>query len=135
MVTSFRHLLLRHRMLAAWLIAIALLMKLLVPEGFMPMVSGGTITMELCSGYQPQKMAMAMPGMADHAGKKGQSGKAEMPCAFSGLSAPSLTTADPILIAIMIAFVLALGVFVAPLPPIADPLRLRPPLRAPPHTA
>lgn len=137
----FRRHLLRHRHLAAWAIAAALLMRMLVPTGYMIGGAGGALTILLCPGYAPTPDA-AMPGMAHHAGQAhhqdgrehpGKHSGGEMPCAFSGLSAPSLGGADPLLLALAIAFVVATA-FRAPDregPPGAQPF-LRPPLRGPP---
>ena len=136
-MTALRHHLLRHRLLAAWLVAAALMMKVLVPSGYMLGTStAGSITIELCSGYGPQKMIVAMPGMAHHPDKKGEHGKAEMPCAFSGLSAPSLAGADPLLLAVAIAFVIFTVFRIATRPALpGTPSYLRPPLRGPPAHA
>lgn len=131
-----RHHLLRHRLLAAWLVAAALLMKVLVPAGYMASVSAGSITVEPCPGYHPPKMVVAMPGMTHHPDQKGQHGKAEMPCAFSGLSAPSLAGVDPLFLAVAIAFVVLTVFRIAArivLP--GTPSYLRPPLRGPPACA
>lgn len=122
--------LLDNRALCGALLALALAMKLLVPGGFMPAVSGGTIVIRLCSGTGP--MAMAMPGLADDERGEGHPGKAEQPCAFGGLAAPALGAIDPVLLAVAIAFILALA-----LHPVAPRIaglavRLRPPLRGPP---
>ena len=108
-------------------------MRIAIPAGFMPMFSGNSVTIQLCSGYGP--MTMAMPGMADHHDKQGEHGKQDVPCGFAGLAAPSLAGADPILLAIAIAFVIASGFL--PIPPrrVALPFYLRPPLRGPPTTA
>lgn len=131
---ALRRLLLNHRALSAWVIAFALLMKLLVPAGFMPVVAGGTISIEICSGTAPAKMMMAMPGMAHHQDKSGHHGK-EMPCAFSGLTAPSLAAADPLLPTLAIAIIVA-TVFGVATPSVARaPAYLRPPLRGPPARA
>lgn len=133
-MTSLRLLLLRHRTIAAWLVASALLMKVLVPAGFMPVVSAGSITIELCSGYGPQKITIAMPGMNHQQHKPDHQGK-EMPCAFSGLSAPSLAAADPLLLAVAIAFIIATVFRVATPSAARTPAFLRPPLRGPPTRA
>lgn len=55
---------------------------------------------------------VAMPdhGRTDH--PEGQHGRAEMPCAFAGLSAAMLAAVDPIQWVALLAFVLATG-FVA----------------------
>jgi len=111
-----------------------MMMKVLVPAGFMPTLDHGEIVISICSGTGPMTMVMAMPGM-EH-GKKGDSqhGKTEQPCAFSGLSAPSLAAADPILLALAILFVMALAL--RPMVPSVVQQRphLRPPLRGPPAT-
>ena len=135
-MAALRHHLLRHRLLAAWLVAAALLMKVLVPAGYMASVSAGSITIELCSGYGPQKMVVEMPGMTHHPDQKGEHSKAEMPCAFSGLSAPSLAGADPLLLAVAIAFVILTVFRIAARPALPGaPSYLWPPLRGPPAHA
>ena len=129
-MTGLRRYFLRHRALAAWLVALALLMKVLVPTGYMLGMSDGSITVELCSGYGP--MTMSTPGMAHHGGDKSDHGKAEQPCAFSGLSAPSLAAADPILLALALAFIIATA-FRAPIPVLVQARAfLRPPTTGPP---
>ena len=135
-MTALRRLFLRHRALAGWIVAAALLMKLLVPAGYMPTMAGNSVIIQICSGYGPMTMAMAMPIPGPIPGKEQgqdhQQDKAEMPCAFSGLSAPTLAAADPILLALAILFVMVAGArFVVPLPA-RSPAHLRPPLRGPP---
>ncbi len=78
----FRH----HRAYAAWLIAAASFMKVVVPAGYMPVVSSGSIVFELCSGVGPEKMAIAMPGMVTHHGKADHSSKDDMPFGFGSCS-------------------------------------------------
>lgn len=46
---------------------------------------------------------IAIPGKTGDHDEGDQHKKAEMPCAFSGLSAPTLAATDPILLAIAIA--------------------------------
>lgn len=109
-----------------------LLLKALVPAGYMVGTSGGAVTIEMCSGYGPMKMTIAMPGLAHPDGKQDRRGK-EMPCAFSGLAAPSLAGADPLLLAPAILFIIA-TVFRAAdrTGPPDEPAFLRPPPRGPP---
>lgn len=128
-----RRLVLCNRPLAISALALALLMKLAIPAGFMPSVSDGQIVVSLCSGTGASTIVMTIPGL-EH-GKPdggGHPGKAEQPCAFAGLSAPSLAAADPVLLAAAILFVLALGIRPLPLPASITPPYLRPPLRGPP---
>jgi hypothetical protein len=140
-VQAVRHLLAK-RHLATLICAAALLLKLLVPAGYMIARDHGRITITICSGIAPRTMtlatprAMTMPGMhgamPDHGTPKDHGNKAEQPCAFAGLSALSLGATDPVLLAALIAFVMAIGL-AGVLPPMpAQPARLRPPLRAPP---
>ncbi|CAA9495747.1 MAG: hypothetical protein AVDCRST_MAG91-797 [uncultured Sphingomonadaceae bacterium] len=148
-MTLFRHLLLRHRLLACWLVAAALLMKAIVPAGYMTSVSDGSLRIELCSGFGPQKPAAEtpstthMPGMdmtgmshgaqdAHHGGGEEGHGQPESPCAFAGLSAPSLAGADPPLLALALAFIFAAALHVVRPQLFSAPAFLRPPLRGPP---
>lgn len=132
-MTALRRHFLRHRALAGWIVAAALLMKLLIPAGYMPGMSGNSMIIQICSGYGPMTMTMPIPGKEQ--GQDHQQSKAEMPCAFSGLSAPTLAAADPVLLALAILFVMVMGArFVVPLPA-ASPAHLRPPLRGPPATS
>ena len=135
-MAALRHHLSRHRLLAAWLVGMVLLMKMLVPAGYMASASPGSITIELCSGYGPQKMVVAMPGMAHGPDQQSDHGKAEMPCAFSALSAASLTGADPLVLAVAIAFILVTVFRIAAGPALPGaPANLWPPLRGPPVRA
>lgn len=135
---AIRHFL-AQRHLAVLICVAALLLKLLVPTGYMIDSDHGRITITICSGTGPATMTMEMPGMhgdtaghvADH-GKSKDHGKAEMPCAFSGLSAASLGAIDPIQLAALIAFVLTLGLIATILSAPSRPAYLRPPLRGPP---
>jgi hypothetical protein len=129
--------LLAQRYLAMLVCAATLLLKLLVPTGYMIGSEHGRMTIELCSGVAGQPMTMTMPGMHGDMpghGKSQDHGKAEMPCAFSGLSAASLGAVDPIQLAALIAFVMAIGLLPAVLPAIVRRGYLRPPLRGPPFS-
>ena len=131
-VNQFRHLLSRHRLLATLILVAALSMKIAIPSGFMLGSENGSITVEICSGYGPMKMTMVMPGVEHRQDKPDHQGK-EMPCAFSGLVAPAMTAVDPILLAISIAFILAIGTAFEVSPVTRVPAFLRPPLRGPPE--
>jgi hypothetical protein len=136
-VTAIRHLL-ALRTLAVLICAAALLLKLVVPAGYMIDGDHGRIAITLCPGTAPAPMTTDMPGMAgmhgdraDH-GKSQDHGKAEMPCAFSGLSSAVMAALDPIQLAGLVAFVMAIGLVGVVVPVPADPAYLRPPLRGPP---
>ena len=124
---------LKHQHLAFLLVAAALVTKAVIPIGFMLMPSNGTIMVSICSGQGPQMVALDLgKGSADHNGDHQGDKKADHPCAFSSLSMAAATGADIALLALAIAYVLALGFL-----PVATRQgrlhsRLRPPLRAPP---
>ena len=127
--------LLVQRHLAALLCVATLLLKLLVPTGYMIGSEHGRMTIELCSGVASRPMAMEMAGMHGDMpghGKSQDHGKAEAPCAFAGLSATSLGPVDPIQLAALIALVMTVGLLPAVLPAIVRRGYLRPPLRGPP---
>lgn len=125
-----------HHIAAAWLLAVALLVKALVPAGYMVAAQGDTFVIELCSGTTTRTMVMTIPSADDSDGQHDRSaqGKADMPCAFAGLSLTSLAATDPIVLAAALLFVM--GLALRPILPRAPLKRrfLRPPLRGPPAT-
>ena len=142
--------LLMQRRLAALFVAAALLLKLIVPAGYMIAVDHGRVAMIVCPGMMPAAPATpasmgggdAMPGMppmaamhhADDAGHEHAPSHvgAEMPCAFAGLSAAALGAIDPVQLVALIVFIMTIGLVVgAAVVPVARPY-LRPPLRGPP---
>ena len=127
-MTRLRHRIFAHRRWAAWLFAAALLMKLLVPAGFMPASSAGTIAIELCTGSGAQTITIP----AEHQDEQSGHGKAASPCIFAGLGAPSLAAADPVLLALALAFVFTTAFAAASAPGARTLAHLRPPLRGPP---
>ncbi len=126
--------LLAERYLAALICAAALLIRVIVPTGYMIGTDHGRFSVTICSGITDKTMAMAMPGMSsampDH--DKNGHGKAETPCAFAGLAAPALGGTDPILIVALVAFVMAAGLLPTALPTVFQRAYDRPPLRGPP---
>lgn len=146
-------LLLAQRHLALLICGAALVLKLLVPTGYMIAVDHGRLAIVECPGEvqrpapaaaaaTPGDMAdhgqmahhAAMPDHAkpDHHDRSDDHGWPKMPCAFAGLSAAALGAVDPIQLAALIAFVLAIGLAPAVLPAPARAVYLRPPLRGPP---
>ncbi len=127
--------LLAQRHLAVLLCAATLLLRVLVPTGYMIGTAHGDPAIILCPGTVPAATGAAMPGMRgdmhEH-GDTGDHGKAQQPCAFAGLSAAMLGAIDPIQLAALIAFVLTLGRVATPPPVPTQPGYLRPPLRGPP---
>lgn len=132
-----RRLILAHGHLAALICVAALALRLLIPAGYMVSGDHGRIGITLCPGVVDRQPSMMtdMPGM-HHAtpdrGKSEDHGKAEMPCAFSGLSAQVLGGVDPVLLATALAVVAATALRVAPRTIVPAVPYLRPPLRGPP---
>lgn len=133
-MTGLRRLLRSHRALAAFVVAAALALRLLVPAGFMPTMEGGRLVISICSGFGPAK-TMEMTG-ATHAGMEHHGNpdgdRAQSPCAFADLALPVIGGMDPIQLAAAIVFVMAAGLVLATALPPRLSGRLRPPLRGPP---
>ena len=163
-MTALRRLSLDHRTLALWLALAVLAVKLLVPAGFMVGTVDGRVALQICSGFGPvaatPMMHHAMPdhAMPDHlasdpgasdpgasdpgaskhgAGHHGGADHpaAEMPCPFAALAHGVAMPVDPVLLAVALAFVMALGfVAIVRAAPRSVPFA-RPPLRGPPLAA
>ena len=133
-MTRLRRLVSRNAAAALLLALAALFMKAAVPAGFMPDVTGGSVRLVLCSGYGPETvtpMAMTMPASGDHHDSSGSDHKGA-PCGFFGHAAGSMFMADPIVLAIAIAFILATAFRQSARIEAVAPPFLRPPLRGPP---
>jgi len=131
-----------HRRLALWLVGLALLMKALVPAGFMPAMSNGAIMVQLCTAMGVRTVAIEDPGAGadgkdqhDQNDQHDQHKAADQLCAFSSLTVPGLAGADPILLAAAIAFILAASVRAGQRPVLRRGIHLRPPSQGPPATA
>ena len=123
---------LRYRALALVLVLATLCMKALVPTGFMIGQNSKVLTVQICDdafgNHAVKQIAIPMKDGSSESGSK--QGKGE--CPFTSLSMASMSGADPALLALALAFILALG-FVPTRA--AHPERLfhlRPPLRGPP---
>lgn len=147
-MNGFRRLAANHRLLAVLIVAAALMVRILMPVGFMPVVEQGRIAIIFCSGVEPQPSPTAMPGMAhpamagmSHGALAAQSpatpnepagSKADTPCAFASLAMPALSGADPLLLTLALAFLMLLAVGTPSQANLQAAVRLRPPLRGPP---
>ena len=131
LVIAMRHLIRHHRHLAALVLALALLLKVVVPSGFMVSSTTGSVAIVICDGHGPMTASATMADM-HHRGEKQNHQGGDSPCAFSGLTAPVLSSTDPAILVITIAFILVMAEhLVAPTKPTPPPF-LRPPLRGPP---
>ena len=125
------------RRLAILLLAAALAMKVLVPAGYMPGQQSRVLTIEICADTMGAKITRQI--VVPHAGKPGEaqtaSAKGSGVCAFSSLAMASLSGADPALLALALAFIIALGFTHAAQVQLRRVAYLRPPLRGPPARA
>jgi len=146
-VTALRRYLNLHRSLAAWLVALALAVRLLVPAGYMPMA--GKAGLEICAGQNadlasigsmpgmgamPHHAAMPMHGM-DHG--KATPGDHDHDCGFASAVGGSADLPDLIVpamlapVALPVAFVVhaivrpGLGLAAPPPPKTGPPSNLR----------
>lgn len=123
----------RHRAFAAVLIAAALCMKALIPAGCMIGNGNRVLTVEICADSQggrvTQQIILAGDGKS---GGQGEHGKIDGTCAFSALSFASLGAADPVLLALALVLIMALGFVPVAAPRAARVSHLRPPMRGPP---
>jgi len=133
-MTGLRALTRDHRTLAMLLLAVVLCVKALVPSGYMVGGSLQTITVQLCfDGTSHKTVQLAVP--AEGGSHQDNQGQPDSPCAFSALSMGALGGVDAPLLAIALAFILALGF--APVRPVAlrSYSRLLPPSCGPPAIA
>jgi len=142
-MTALRALIWNHRRLAAALLLLALVFRAAIPAGFMlSSPAGSAVTIAICgdASGMSKSMQMTIPakqvgnGAGNGAGHEDSAQKSG-PCAFSSLSQAMLGGADPIVLALAFAFILALGLAPASRLPFAQAYHLRPPLRGPPATA
>ena len=123
-----------HYRLALALVALALCLKAMVPSGFMVGGAGKALTITICGQSQGLDSAVHIqipaPGQShdDH----GDQGHASDVCPYSALAMAALSDATVPLLALALAFILALGLLPVASPPPAARAFLRPPLRAPP---
>ncbi|MET0137682.1 MAG: DUF2946 family protein [Sphingobium sp.] len=136
----FRAMIRDHRRLALLLAMLALCVKLLVPQGYMPGSAAGYkyLTVQICFDgleHRTATLAIAMDDDTSRGDHGDVGGMAGGKCMFSALGMGALVGADAPLLTIALAFVLALGF--APVRALfrGAPTYLRPPLRGPPALA
>ena len=127
----------RHRLLAMLLVVLALAMKIAVPAGYMIGQQGKVLTVEICADASGGTLTkqIVIPQSGTPAEGKAPHDKAPATCPYAALGFAALTGADAALLAVAIAFILALGFATAPPLPLQRISFLRPPLRGPPALA
>lgn len=123
---------LRHRGLAIVLVLATLCMKALVPTGFMIGQNAKVLTVQICDdafgNHAVKQIAIPMKDGSSESGSKQGTGE----CPFTSLSMASMSGADPALLALALAFILALGFVPTRTAYLERVFHLRPPLRGPP---
>jgi len=136
-MADFRAFLRTHRRLAAALLALALCMKVLVPAGFMVGQNSTVLTIEICADASGGHVTtqIVVPHAGKHGETQGEAGKSSAACPYAGLSMAGLSGADPVLLALALTFILAIGFAPIRIAPPRRILHIRPPLRGPPTLA
>ena len=125
-----------HRALAIWLVALALCMKIMVPQGFMVGGAGKSLSITICDGMgQQQTRQISLPQTGHAHEMPAESGKASDVCPYAALGMAALSGTPAVLLGEALAFILTRGVWPATIPQPARRTFLRPPLRAPPSPA
>lgn len=134
---ALRILLLERRQLALVLVALALCMKALLPTGYMISDSARVFTITICSGATGEKITkeIAIPAKGGSAQHDSDHGKGDAQCSWGSHSMAATGGADAPLLALALAFILALGFLPAPALPLRRASYLQPPMRGPPATA
>jgi hypothetical protein len=132
-VHAIRAILRTNRRLALGLVVLALVIKALVPAGYMLSDKAHVLTIAICADASGGPLTQQIVVPSD--GKSADHAKAEGTCAWGVLAMAALGGADVLLLALALAFVLALGLMpTRPAPPSRGSY-LRPPLRGPPAFA
>jgi len=90
----------------------------------------GVLTVKICDGIDHGVTAIAIQPKSSKAADK--AGHDQQTCPFSALGHQGQAAADPIQLALALAFIVLFGLAPLRVAPAVAPQRLRPPLRAPP---
>jgi hypothetical protein len=125
--------------LAACLLALALLMKLLTPSGYMFASGADGFSVMPCAGMSLTPAATAMPGMATpgmaHHPDDSDRGRPDAPCAFAGLAGAPLGDEGPLIASTSPVADPGPQVRLAAWPSRPSAAHLRPPATGPPRRA
>ena len=125
--------LLARRGLATLICCAVLALRLLLPSGYMVEAGGSRITISICNGVASAPMSVSLPLKHDGGTQDSpQQGEHVMPCPYGSLAHAALPAVDPIQLAQLLVFILALGWLGHVLPTRSAPTYIRPPLRGPP---
>ncbi len=133
-MTALRLFFRRYPLAALALLSLTLVLKVAVPSGYMLTAQPGTmsVTVNICTGIDMMQQTIAMPMDQPSPGKSGHEKQADSPCAFNALGHAAMGGADGFALAILLAFIFALGFRGNSTPPAIRSVYLRPPSRGPP---
>jgi hypothetical protein len=114
------------------LLAAALAIRAVMPQGYMVTMAPGQIAISICTGQGPSTILIGKAQGSDHSDDGHDGQDAAQRCAFADLTVPGLPAVPPIELALALAFVLALWLAHAVPLRLHRVGRLRPPLRGPP---
>lgn len=120
-----------HRLLAAMVVLCALALKIAVPAGYMLGQHGKVLTVEICADASGATLTKQIVLPASD-GEKTAHAKASETCPYAALGFAALGGADLALLALALAFIVALGFLPAPSAPLRRRSHVLPPLRGPP---
>ncbi|WDF70949.1 DUF2946 family protein [Novosphingobium sp. KACC 22771] len=125
--------LLARRGLATLICCAVLALRLLVPSGYMVEAGGSSITISICNGVASAPMSVSLPLKHDGGTQDSpQHGEHLVPCPYGSLAHAALPAVDPIQLAQLLVFILAVAWLGLALPNHSAPTYIRPPLRGPP---
>lgn len=131
-----RNLIRDYRAMAMLFMAVALLAKILVPQGYMPGSGDGvrTFTVQICfDGVERRTVDIAIPmEQGSHEGKPAHDAAPDTSCPYASLTMASLGGVNPSLLAVALGFILLLGFAPVAALPCRALRHARPPLRGPP---
>jgi hypothetical protein len=111
-VSRIRHFFLTHRALSLAIVTLALAIKALVPSGMMLEARGDLLlTVTICSGMgavETKTISIERDSSPSDGDEQGSSADTSL-CGFSSLGQAALGGTDPLVLAIALLFILALG--------------------------
>jgi hypothetical protein len=125
----------RCRLLAVAILFGALLLRLAVPAGFMPVLEDGGPTLTICPGWSSDTTATARPGMATMNHHRENAPQPPGGCAFADLALAMVAPPELLQPGAVIAWPGIMSAGKPPTPSAASIGHLRPPLRGPPPLA
>ncbi|WP_230771643.1 DUF2946 family protein [Sphingomonas sp. Leaf4] len=121
----------------SWLCMLALTLRLVVPTGYMPVMSHGRMVVSICSGNATRSMLVTIPGLEERPGEGRHDDRDQhgAPCAYAGLSMLALDSATPVLVRTAPRFMEETGLLPPPVSTAGWRAGLRPWVRGPPARA